>query len=76
MTTNLCGMASVFCIVSMSFARLALAFDTVTDVDAVVARTDASNDRKRQFTRRQIGLAVDVLAANEWIDPIRPGLHR
>lgn len=46
--------------------------DPVASVDEVVARTYAWNDRKRQFTRRQIGLAVDVLATKEWIDPIRP----
>ncbi len=46
--------------------------DPVADVDEVVARTYAWNDRKRQFSRRQIGLAVDVLAAKGWIDPIRP----
>ena len=44
----------------------------VASVDEVVARTYAWNDRKRQFTRRQIGLAVDVLATKGWIDSIRP----
>ena len=46
--------------------------DPVASVDEVVARTYAWNDRKRQFTRRQIGLAVDVLVTKGWIDPIRP----
>jgi hypothetical protein len=46
--------------------------DPVASVEEVVARTYAWNDRKRQFTRRQIGLAVDVLAAKGWIDPISP----
>lgn len=46
--------------------------DPVASVDEVVARTYAWNDRKRQFSRRQIGLAVDVLATKGWIDPIRP----
>jgi len=44
--------------------------DPVASIDEVVARTYAWNDRKRQFTRRQIGLAVDVLAAKGWIDPM------
>jgi O-acetyl-ADP-ribose deacetylase (regulator of RNase III) len=49
--------------------------DRSMDVDTVVAHAYAWNDRKRQFTPRQIGLAVDVLAAKGWIDPIRPGSH-
>lgn len=39
-------------------------------LDDVVARTYAWNSRKRQFTPRQIGIAVDVLAAKGWIEPL------
>lgn len=38
---------------------------TVSDV---VTRTYAWNERKRQFSRRQIELAVDVLSGKGWID--------
>lgn len=50
--------------------------DPVADVGEVIARTYAWNDRKRQFTPRQIGLAADVLATKGWIDPIRPTAKR
>ncbi|TVR55951.1 MAG: Appr-1-p processing protein [Spirochaetaceae bacterium] len=35
--------------------------------DEVVARTYAWNDRKRQFTPRQIGIAVDRLTSKGWV---------
>ena len=38
------------------------------DLDDVVARTYAWNDRKKQFSRRQIILAVDVLSRKGWIE--------
>ncbi|MDG9757604.1 macro domain-containing protein [Pseudomonas sediminis] len=44
--------------------------DPVTSVEEVVARTYAWNARKKQFTPRQIGIAVDVLASKGWIEPI------
>ena len=34
----------------------------------LVARTHAWNDRKRQFSPRQIELAADVLTGNGWVD--------
>lgn len=36
----------------------------------VVARTHAWNERKRQFSPRQIGIALNVLADKGWIHPI------
>ncbi|MNG02362.1 hypothetical protein D3C84_853880 [compost metagenome] len=44
--------------------------DPVSSVEEVVARTYAWNARKKQFTPRQIGIAVDVLAAKGWIEPL------
>lgn len=38
-----------------------------TRVDDVVQRTHAWNERKRQFTPRQIGLAVDCLTNKGWV---------
>lgn len=43
--------------------------EPVSNVDDVVAHTYAWNARKKQFTPRQIGIAVDVLAAKGWIEP-------
>ncbi len=43
---------------------------SVANVDDVVARTYAWNPRKMQFTRRQIGLALNVLAVKGWIEPL------
>jgi hypothetical protein len=43
----------------------------VETIDDVVARTYAWNSRKKQFTPRQIGIAVNVLAGNGWIDPLK-----
>lgn len=39
-------------------------------LDEVVEHTYAWNDRKRQFTPRQIGIAVDVLTAKGWVQPL------
>lgn len=39
----------------------------------VVEQTYAWNDRKRQFTPRQIGIALKVLAQQGWITPVRAG---
>jgi O-acetyl-ADP-ribose deacetylase (regulator of RNase III) len=36
-------------------------------LDQLVARTYAWNDRKKQFSRRQIALAVEVLSQKNWI---------
>ena len=39
-------------------------------VDDVVQRTYAWNERKQQFSRRQIDLAVEVLSQKKWIDTL------
>lgn len=43
---------------------------SVRNVDDVVQRTYAWNARKQQFSPRQIGIAVNVLAQKGWINPI------
>jgi O-acetyl-ADP-ribose deacetylase (regulator of RNase III) len=40
--------------------------ESVTTLDGVVERTYAWNERKKQFTRRQIGIAVEVLSRKGW----------
>lgn len=49
--------------------------DRAASVQDVVERTYAWNARKRQFTPRQIGLAVKVLSAKGWMEPIGLGAH-
>lgn len=49
--------------------------DPVADVGDVVARTYAWNARKKQFTPRQIGIAVNVLSAKGWIEPLESGVR-
>ena len=42
--------------------------ETVQSLDEVVAHTYAWNDRKKQYSRRQIALALDVLSRKGWIE--------
>lgn len=44
--------------------------EPAADLEDVVARTYAWNSRKRQFTPRQIAIAVEVLATKGWIEPL------
>lgn len=44
--------------------------DGVRTSEDVIARTYAWNSRKRQFTPRQIGIALSVLGRNGWIEPV------
>ena len=41
--------------------------------DELAERTYAWNQRKQQFTRRQLGIAIDVLAEKHWINHLRQG---
>jgi O-acetyl-ADP-ribose deacetylase (regulator of RNase III) len=45
--------------------------ENVSTCDDVVARTYAWNEHKKQFTPRQIGLAVDVLTRKGWLAPLK-----
>ena len=44
--------------------------ESVSSEDDIVERTYAWNERKKQFTPRQIKLAVDVLAKKGWVKPL------
>lgn len=48
----------------------------VRSASEVVARVYAWNERKRQFTARQIGLALDVLTTKGWVGVITPSQVR
>lgn len=43
------------------------ALDDARTFDDLVNSTYAWNERKRQFPRRQLGIAVDVLSRKQWI---------
>jgi O-acetyl-ADP-ribose deacetylase (regulator of RNase III) len=45
--------------------------ETAHTLDELCAKTYAWNERKRQFTSRQIGLAADVLAEKGWIGSVQ-----
>jgi len=55
--------------------RIAKHDDAPADADEVVSRIYAWNERKKQFTPRQIGIALDVLANKGWIEPALAGAH-
>jgi hypothetical protein len=44
--------------------------DGIQSVEDAIQHTYAWNDRKRQFTPRQIALAADVLSKKGWIDNV------
>lgn len=47
--------------------------EVVRNLDDVIERTYAWNPRKRQFTPRQINIAVQVLARQGWAEPLGSG---
>ncbi|MGQ0510474.1 MAG: type II toxin-antitoxin system antitoxin DNA ADP-ribosyl glycohydrolase DarG [Betaproteobacteria bacterium] len=64
------GFESSFGLELLSTVHWVMKHEAVRSVDEVVARTYAWNDRKRQFTPRQIGIAVDVLVQKQWAKPL------
>jgi len=50
----------------LSTVHWVMAHETVRTLNDVIASTYAWNTRKRQFTSRQIGIAVEVLARQGW----------
>jgi O-acetyl-ADP-ribose deacetylase (regulator of RNase III) len=60
------GFESPFGLELLSTVHWVMKHESVTTFDDAVERTYAWNERKRQFTRRQIGIAVDVLSAQGW----------
>ncbi len=61
------GFESPFGLELLSTVHWVLKHASVHSLDDVVNHTYAWNDRKRQFTPRQIGLAVDVLTKHGWV---------
>jgi hypothetical protein len=60
------GFESPFGLELLSTVHWLVKNETVSTLDDVVERTYAWNDRKRQFTKRQIGIAAEVLAKKGW----------
>lgn len=64
------GFESPFGLELLSTVHWVMRHEPVHTLPDVVARTYAWNDRKRQFTPRQIGIAADVLMSNGWVSPL------
>lgn len=61
------GFESPFGLELLSTVHWVMKNQSIDSVDDVVSHTYAWNDRKRQFTPRQIRLAVDILSQKGWI---------
>ncbi len=66
------GFESAFGLELLSTVHWILERETPASLDALVATTYSWNDRKRQFSRRQIKLAADVLRAQGWTKATAP----
>lgn len=64
------GFESPFGLELLSTVHWIMRHEPVHALPDVVARTYAWNDRKRQFTPRQIGIAADVLIRQGWAQPL------
>lgn len=64
------GFESPFGLELLSTVHWVMRHEPAHTLPDVVARTYAWNDRKRQFTPRQIGIAADVLANKGWTQPL------
>lgn len=62
------GFESPFGLELLSTVHWVMKNEDVRAIEDVVKHTYDWNDRKRQFTHRQIGLAVDVLSQKGWVD--------
>lgn len=66
------GFESPFGLELLSSVHWVMKNEPVNSVDEVISHTYAWNDRKRQFTLRQIALAVDVLSRKGWVKKFEP----
>lgn len=64
------GFESPFGLELLSTVHWVMRQEPVAILDDVIARTYAWNQRKRQFTTRQLGIAVDVLSRKGWVEPL------
>ncbi len=64
------GFESSFGLELLSTVHWIASREQAQTVDDVVQRTYAWNERKKQFSRRQIALAFEVLSEKKWIGPL------
>lgn len=65
------GFESPFGLELLSTIHWITSTETVRSLDDVVASVYAWNDRKKQFSKRQIALAANVLSRQGWIENLR-----
>lgn len=65
------GFESSFGLELLATVHWVLTHENVQHIEDVVTFTHAWNTRKKQFTPRQIGIAVDVLKRKAWLDPLQ-----
>jgi O-acetyl-ADP-ribose deacetylase (regulator of RNase III) len=66
------GFESPFGLELLSTVHWIVSKEQACTVDDVITQTYAWSDRKKQFSLRQIALAVDVLSRKNWIENVRP----
>ena len=66
------GFESPFGLELLSTVHWVMKQDAVAHLNDVITRTYAWNPRKRQFTPRQVGIAVNVLTQKGWVDTLEP----
>lgn len=64
------GFESPFGLELLSTVHWIIKNEPVSSTDEVVRQTYAWNDRKRQFTPRQIALTADVLSGKGWVEKL------
>jgi len=69
------GFESPFGLELLSTVHWVARHQTVSSVDDVVRHVHAWNERKRQFSPRQIGIAIDVLTEKHWLEPLATRVH-
>ena len=62
------GFESPFGLELLSTVHWIISKEQVKSLDEVIRLTYAWNDRKKQFSRRQIALAIDVLSQKGWLE--------
>ena len=64
------GFESSFGLELLSTVHWVITHESGENLDEVISRVYGWDDRKKRFSARQIGLAVDVLAKKGWIEPV------
>ncbi len=64
------GFESSFGLELLSTVHWVITQESASNLDDLISRVYGWNDRKKQFSARQIGLAADVLAKKGWVEPL------